>query len=519
MSEAKIVKNVIEVADALGQHVSCITQRQYTSHPKALLSHPGKLKEWGGWSAVKALAVSKAGPPPVLLRPELPVADRYLITWAQCNTPVNKAALFAMLQYCKHNEAEFVVLPGLYQHKESMGPPQWDPVLHPYLFGERAGLGSHLCVYGDIQLGATVGNPLAGLAVFAGTRSALMGHPQVHLRSVASKDRDARLLVTTGAVTEPNYTNTRAGDMAQAHHCLSAAVVELDRIKDIFHLRQFHVDDDGVAYDLDTKYGGKEPECHVRPSAMKLGDLHVGQLTSQDSNVLCGVVSALRPHILVLDDVLDFSTRNHHSINNLASRIYSALHTTDSVLHEVAQACSMLVRLQAASQADVYVTRSNHDEAFDRWLDETNPKMDPANAPLYFETWAARARAIVEKEDFNAFQYWFHKLHPNEQRIHFLRRNSLLEVEGVVMSFHGDKGVNGGRGTRAAYTQLGCRTMIGHSHSAGIQHGVYQTGVSGGLDHGYNLLPSSWISSHGVVYPNGKRTLVNVIRGTWRFEW
>ena len=59
------------------------------------------------------------------------------------------------------------------------------------------------------------------------------------------------------------------------------------------------------------------------------------------------------------------------------------------------------------------------------------------------------------------------------------------------------------------------KMVIGHSHSARISKGVYQTGTSTGrLDYEAGL--SDHTNTHCVQYQNGKRTLIDIFDGKWR---
>ena len=83
------------------------------------------------------------------------------------------------------------------------------------------------------------------------------------------------------------------------------------------------------------------------------------------------------------------------------------------------------------------------------------------------------------------------------------------------MSYHGDQGINGARGSAVSFTQIGTKSIIGHSHSPCINKGVYQVGTSSRLKLEYTHGASSWLNTHCIIYANGKRTLINVIDGEW----
>ena len=98
----------------------------------------------------------------------------------------------------------------------------------------------------------------------------------------------------------------------------------------------------------------------------------------------------------------------------------------------------------------------------------------------------------------------------------FLPRDDSYLIEGIEVGFHGDQGPNGARGNARSFARVGVRTVVGHSHSPGIYGTCYQVGTSSRLKLEYNKGPSSWLNTHCIIYPNGKRSLVSIINGKWR---
>ena len=104
----------------------------------------------------------------------------------------------------------------------------------------------------------------------------------------------------------------------------------------------------------------------------------------------------------------------------------------------------------------------------------------------------------------------------------FLQPDQSWQVEGIECGLHGDKGPNGSRGSARSIAKTGSKSTIGHSHSAGIFEGCWQTGVTAGtlddLDMGYNSGPSSWSRALVATYRGGKRTML-IMRGLqWRAD-
>lgn len=448
----------------------------------------------------------------------------YVVTWAQNATPVDDDFFASLLAYCEHRGARLVVLPGRYrnptsvwsQHQES--DEWWDQRLAPYLYRGRLRLADDLIAYGDVSIQPTAVRPLTGFEVFSGAASALFGHPKIQLRAVAAATREgARVLATTGAVTAPNYTDSRAGKRGEAHHVAGAAVVEVDG--DRWHLRQINATDDGSFIDLDTLYSPLGAEPAPRPLALVMGDVHVSRA---DQGVIDAtlrrpdsIARTLSPEQILFHDLLDFEARNHHSIHDPDQRYIRALgDRPDSVEAEVDQAIRF-VDDETPAECLPVVVASNHDEAFDRWLRTAEPKNDPVNARFYH---AMRVRQLAHYEEHREWVSALELAYTDrgKGRARILRRGEPYTIGGIECGFHGDHGTNGSRGTALAYARLATRVIIGHSHTPQILDGVYQVGLSGELDMGYNSMPSSWMHVHCLVYANGKRTLIFVRDGEWR---
>jgi hypothetical protein len=81
---------------------------------------------------------------------------------------------------------------------------------------------------------------------------------------------------------------------------------------------------------------------------------------------------------------------------------------------------------------------------------------------------------------------------------------------------HGHYGPNGSRGNLKSFRRIGVKSVTAHEHSPGIDEGAYRVGTSTPLSRGYTHGPSNWLNTHALIYPNGKRTLINIIDGRWR---
>ena len=130
---------------------------------------------------------------------------------------------------------------------------------------------------------------------------------------------------------------------------------------------------------------------------------------------------------------------------------------------------------------------------------------------------------VAKIEEFNLLGKWpkaFHLYYrmENHTRAKFIDREEDYSIKDIVCGYHGDKGINGSRGSATSYAKLGVKTIVGHRHTPSITDGCYTVGVTGKLDQGYNDLPSSWAHANCVIYANGKRSLIFIQpdSGEWR---
>jgi hypothetical protein len=101
-------------------------------------------------------------------------------------------------------------------------------------------------------------------------------------------------------------------------------------------------------------------------------------------------------------------------------------------------------------------------------------------------------------------------------RVRVLDEDESFRLGGVELGMHGDRGPNGSRGSIRNLRRIGVKSIIGHSHSPGIDEGCYQVGTSTRLRLEYNHGASSWLNCHCILHADGKRQLVVIVDGYWR---
>jgi hypothetical protein len=453
---------------------------------------------------------------------------KFVITAAQNATPIKKSFMEALVKYCDINTAQLIVIPYRYKNPTSMWSKKakdddwWAEKLTPYILEHRVKINSNLILLADIKTQPTASNPLEGFETLSGGLSAIIGHPKLELLTVpAPANRMAKILTTTGSVTERNYIPSKAGKKGEFHHTFAAVVIEVKGKK--FHLRQLVATDDGAFIDLQHEYTGKGRRL-VPVAGMVMGDTHVefadpdvvkATLTNKSS-----MLNILKPKYVVWHDVYDCYARNHHEKNDVFVNLVKHRTGRGSVEAGLNQTFKFVDENTKQKQTNIFVPSNHPNEHLLRWVNETDPRNDLENCVFWAQTFVALANSSrmtnsgVKFSD--PFYYWAkRKLRTADQSI-FLEIDQGFRIQGIEVGFHGHQGSNGSRGSRRQFGKIGARTVIGHSHSPGIRDGVYQVGTSSRLRLSYNHGPSSWMHTHCLIYQNGKRSLINIVDGEWR---
>jgi hypothetical protein len=329
----------------------------------------------------------------------------------------------------------------------------------------------------------------------------------------------AKILTTTGACTVENYTDSRAGRIGAFHHSLAALIVEVEGSK--FFLRHVHFDSKtGGCIDLDTWFGPGGMKNGPRPLALVMGDTHVDSVDPKVVDATFGpngMVPTLQPKHLLWHDLLDSYSCNPHHKGNPFNVIAKRTKNADDVRAEVNRAIAFIAKHTPKDTTSVIVG-SNHNDFLRRWIINGDWKNDPVNAEFYLETALAMVKdtTLTEKgaEYPDPFVHWVRQANlPNTV---LLNDDESFELGGVELGMHGNLGPNGARGSRANLKRIGVRSIIGHSHTPGIDEGCYQAGTSTRLRLEYNKGPSSWLNAHVLLHADGKRQLLVIVDGKYR---
>jgi transposase-like protein len=460
---------------------------------------------------------------------KLPTSKVYVVTCAQNATKPHAGFLQSLRVYAKRNHAKLLIIPIRYRNPTSRmvrtAEQWWHKDVLEHLFAGRGDINDNLCILGDIKIRPTAEDPISGLHGISGQRSAIIGHPKIALQTVATPShRMPKVIVTTGAVTIENYTDSKAGKKGEFHHSLGAVIVEV-RDDEKFNIRHVSAQRDGSFIDWDTHYSRHGARPAKPAEALVMGDAH---LTFMDPDVrtgtfgIGGVIDKLKPRQLVWHDTLDSYSVSPHHYKHPILQVVKRKAGLDDGMKEIKDTVNSMVSLTHPwPKMRNIVVPSNHDEHLSRWIADRDWRMDPQNAEFYLETALAMVRGAEMGEGRahipDPFKWWAGKLMrpQHKRRFLFLSRGASYEIADIEIGYHGDKGPGGSRGSAMQYRNIGSKTIIGHSHTPKIVDGCYQVGTSSRLALDYNVgPPQTWLHCHCVVYANGKRSLLIMVNGS-----
>lgn len=445
---------------------------------------------------------------------ETNTSKKYVITSCQNNTEINSEFLNTLTNYCNHNFAELIILPIYYNLNKFKDVEFYvDTVTDNFNFNENT------LALANLKISPVMDNPLAGLETIYKNKTVIVPSNQVRMRTLPSVDDAGHILITTGAISAPNFNYDKSGVKATNRHKYAATILEIDHLNNSF-IRSVEFDGTGFA-DIFSYY---TPDSVTKNEidALITGDEHVlfynkdvlhSTYTGTES-----ITNVLRPKYIFRHDVIDSFSVSHHHKNNMILQYAKNLHGLNSIETELAVTFDFVAETTPEFSKSILVS-SNHNDHILKWLQTVDIKTEPWNAKIYHWFMYQILESIELGHDnllshCSPIELW---INSNEKYsgIEILKKSDNVNLSGINLSQHGDIGINGSRGSIQQFTKLGYDFVIGHSHTPGIIDGVYQTGTSSNLRLEYNKGPSSWTHTHCIVHKNGKRQLITIKNSAW----
>ncbi len=443
--------------------------------------------------------------------------QKFVITCIQNNVPTNHEFLGALELYCNMHGAKLLVVPLEYQ-RNLYSHLDYD-VDRSYLIETKVSLNGLVNVLSSVKLGVTAENPLGGLDSLTKGKSLIVPHNQMQMRSLpVHPSKPPVLLHTTGTISAPQYTNTKAGEKALFNHSNAAVVVEFDNAGS-YHVRVLNCDESDGFYDIDGYYNAEVFVELDGVEAIIMGDEHAFVNSEEVRNATYfnddSIVNTLKPNAIVRHDVLDcFTVSHHHRRDKMLeySKFSKGMNKITDELEETLQ----YLENTTPDGVTSYIVSSNHHDHLNRWLNEAKPKEEPWNAKFYHKLSYLMMEAIDEAPSIHVPDAFALYAKSEGCKSIFVGRDNPLTICGIELSNHGDVGANGSKGSIGQFGKFSDKLVVGHSHSPGINKGAYQVGTSTPKKLEYTKGHSSWMNTHCVIYRNGKRQLISIINGKWK---
>ena len=434
----------------------------------------------------------------------------YFMTWAQNATPVHDMFWENLLAYKDHLDAELLVVAGRYRNPTSVfndaAHEECDLKVEPYLDLNRHVIHDGLCVMSDIKIQPTASKPLTGVESMTGRRSAIVGHPRQHLAVVPTLPSSSdKVILSSGACTLPNYTDSKSGKKGEFHHVVGFTIIEIDG--DIFHIRQVSSCDDGSFTDLIYNVSGGKVSRIDNVPAVKLGDVHCGQDNPEVMTATKQMLDLLKPGATIVPDIFDgYSVAKHDRGKNPIEMFNRMKNGMNDIQDELD---NMFKWINDHLEYNLVIESANHNDHLDQYLCSTHWTDDLVNAEKYVELLSVK---LAGQAPLGLVAYEINQMFGND--VHCLGRDDSFKVEGWELGQHGDKGANGSRGSVNQFKKLPTKIVIAHSHSPAREDGCIRTGiyckrnmsyVSGGM--------SSWLEGHAVIHHDGKAQIILITKG------
>lgn len=445
---------------------------------------------------------------------------RFIVSWCQSETEINHKFLDNIESYAAYIDAEILIVAGRYKNPTSLSTSEsiknkenvikntWHKRVLPYLDAKRHKIHKHLELLSDVKIQPTASTPLSGLNSLTGLESCILGHPRVHLKSLPVLDGyPHKLLLTTGAVSVNNYTDTKVGKKSEFHHTFGFVVVELDG--DNLHMRQVTASSDGSFYDLKYFIKNREVSFHTGASAIVFGDLHLGETNEYAFKTSYEMASDLNClDNIILHDVADFHSISHHELSDPIALLKREDDGTNSLKKELESVKDFFNEFLGCNFT---VVKSNHCAFIDRWIG-SNDWRKSNNKRMYLEL----AYNLMNDKEGKGVLPMYLKLN-DVKNANCLGINDSYRVNNWELAIHGHLGTNGSRGGSTQFKSLNTKLITGHSHTCERIDNLVTVGTLTNLRMNYNNGLSSWNHANAIVYPNGKSQLIIINKNNYKY--
>lgn len=432
----------------------------------------------------------------------------YIVTWQQNQTPVYKPFWENILEYAKFLGAEVSVILGRYHNPTSVFKDakneNWSQITKDYWDTAPHNIHKHLTILSDVKIQPTRKYPLSSMDGLTKGTSFVVGHPKLHMKTCAVlKGHPERVIMTTGAITVPNYTDSNSGYTSQHNHKYGFVIVEI-RDEEVFHIRQVEADSKGNFRDLIHEVTNKKVTVNKNFRGLICGDSHHWSIDKKIDAKNDEMCEKLNIEKVVLHDVIDGESCNNHIIKNPIEqyrRLSKGQNLIEKELEDLAEWLGKKV------DYNIVIPHANHNDRLDRILQEDWRK-DIANSMFYLKYTQA---VLEEKANKGVLAYFLEDRFGD--KITTLKHNDSYIIGKYECSQHGHLGTNGSKGSMVGFRNLNIPLITAHTHSSYRADDFICVGANCDLDAPYLKGASSWNSSSALIADNGIAQMIIYING------
>ena len=383
----------------------------------------------------------------------------HIIGWQQNETPVNKDVWKKILMYREYLGAELSIILGRYKNPTSIFSDKthevWDEITLGYRTANTHDIHKYLTILGGVKISPTAKFPLSSVQDFAHGKSIIVGHPKMHLKAEpVLNGYPKKVLLTTGAITEPNYTDSGAGAKSKVVHKFGFTIVEIKNNK-VFFIRQVEMENNGNFTDLCHRVTDEGVSVIEKAEALICGDTHYGVLDPKIDKANDKICNFFNVDSLVLHDLPDGESCNNHKIKSPIKKFQRLMNDEHLIEKELKGTADFL---ETKLKWNPVVVQANHNSRFDRVLN--NDWRDDIHNSVYYMKYTQLA--LEGKLDKGVLAYYLKERFG--EKVKCLDFKDSFMLGKYETSQHGDFGSNGSRGTPRGFRNLGIPIILAHTH-------------------------------------------------------
>lgn len=435
----------------------------------------------------------------------------YLVTTIQCGASVNTTLLRNMLAFAKRHQVEKIlvyVMPGRHKEDTAIATALQTEDMIEFITPDKSGraLNTNLKLY-DTGILASQINPLTGFSSkLHRDFSYILPSPKIRYQSIANTSRYPRFMATTGALTHGNYKlHTAQGRKAELEHEYGFAFVRVKSSRLFDYQPVMALKNGNFNFGREYYYNGTVSD--QQPEALILGDWHTGDTCPKTRALTIKMIDELKPKRVVFHDLFNGHSINHHERDNNMSKVKLVASKRNELETEV-NICRQELNWFASRFPDVQflVVESNHDLFLGKFIGVENFLQDGINSVFSCRLFIEVAK--VKQPILQTAMLLTGKIAHN---VRFLKEDEEYRVQGIELANHGHRGINGAKGSGQSFDKYNLRMITAHAHTAAIYANGMVVGTSTILRLPYMKGASSHLNAHGLLYANGKYTLLTII--------